>query len=242
MEKIDNNWFSQGLIDFEYKKYFLLAYLQAVSKRFDARTLYPFFADLIVHHQNLTSFIQAQHELKNNFPKSIERDDFQAQRFEYKEKYEIVQNELITLEEIVHFAIPKIAFSLRKGKALLEEIEEKIAIEPIGIAPIDFREGYVFLHQQPLSDAKIYTYKISIFENSHETLRGIHLKYLEAVPINLGTTYQQLKLQLVKKNQNLPNPATFLVRANVQCPFEETLLPITKRRLIQFISVMEKGG
>ena len=60
MVSLDKNWLTEGLIDFEYKKYELLAYLKNVGKSFSENRLYPFLGDLIFHYNNILS-------LKNEF-------------------------------------------------------------------------------------------------------------------------------------------------------------------------------
>ena len=61
MEKLSKDWLTQGLIDFEYKKYLLLAYLQKAKKSFEKVELYPFLADLVFHYRNLTSSELSNH-------------------------------------------------------------------------------------------------------------------------------------------------------------------------------------
>jgi len=43
MKKLPTNWLTDGLINFEYKKYLLLAYLKSVEEEFESKRLYPFF-------------------------------------------------------------------------------------------------------------------------------------------------------------------------------------------------------
>ena len=45
--KLKENWLTEGLIDFEYKKYQLLAYLKRVKDSFNKVELYPFLSDLV---------------------------------------------------------------------------------------------------------------------------------------------------------------------------------------------------
>ena len=49
MEKLSQDWLTQGLIDFEYKKYVLLAYLKTAKESFGRVELYPFLTDLVFH-------------------------------------------------------------------------------------------------------------------------------------------------------------------------------------------------
>ena len=53
---LSKNWITEGIIDFEYKKYILLAYLQHIKSEFDERKLYPMLSDLFFHYQNLLQF------------------------------------------------------------------------------------------------------------------------------------------------------------------------------------------
>ena len=55
MTELSKDWLTQGLIDFEYKKYILLAYLKNVRQNFQGQILYPFLSDLVFHYRNLLS-------------------------------------------------------------------------------------------------------------------------------------------------------------------------------------------
>ena len=56
MKTLSETWFADGFIDFELKKYTLLAYLQEVNKYFNQAKLYPQLADVIFHYNNLVAF------------------------------------------------------------------------------------------------------------------------------------------------------------------------------------------
>ena len=71
MEKLSKDWLTQGLIDFEYKKYVLLAYLQTVKKSFGKVELYPFLADLVFHYRNLVAVKENKALIRESFPKEL---------------------------------------------------------------------------------------------------------------------------------------------------------------------------
>ena len=56
MKSLSETWFAEGRIDFELKKYTLLAYLQEVDKYFNENKLYPQLADVIFHYHNIVAF------------------------------------------------------------------------------------------------------------------------------------------------------------------------------------------
>ena len=53
--KLDPEWIYKEPLDFEYKKYTLLAYLQKCDKNFDDLKIYPDFVELSLHLANLQS-------------------------------------------------------------------------------------------------------------------------------------------------------------------------------------------
>ncbi len=55
MATLNKNWITEKAIDFEYKKYILLAYLKQVSQNFEENKLYPSLAELIGHYKLLIS-------------------------------------------------------------------------------------------------------------------------------------------------------------------------------------------
>ena len=230
-EKLKDNWLTDGLIDFEYKKYILLAYLQTAKNTFSEQKLYPTFSDLLFHYKNLLSIRDGKELLYQNFPKEISLKDFQQLRLSYQQ---IVEDDetMAELTEIILYAIPRFKGLLENGKELYETISSHLDLEPVGITPIQPNEGYLFLNPYRLKDTYVYRYNMSFFESSEEKYRGIQMRLLEKTRKGLGETYEHLKLRLIRQYKELPNPATFLLIAKVPCPFEESLLPVSKRLLM----------
>src|ERR1700760_4915621 len=71
MKTLSETWFADGYIDFELKKYTLLAYLQEISRHFNENKLYPQLADIIFHYNNLAAFRENKKYLQEQFPKRL---------------------------------------------------------------------------------------------------------------------------------------------------------------------------
>ncbi|MBX2844373.1 MAG: hypothetical protein KTR26_21605 [Flammeovirgaceae bacterium] len=237
MNQLNDNWLTSGLIDFEYKKFILLAYLQNVKKQFDGHKLYPGLNDLVFHYKNLQSIKKNKQLLYKNFPEKISKADFAKLKVSYEK---IVQDGDVmkVLEEIIYYSLPKIKGILEEGKTVYELIESKIEITPVGILPIYPEYGYLFVNEYKVKETRIYHYKITIFESSDEKFRGINTTFIETVRKGIGTTYENIKLQLIKKNKSLSSPAAFILNSKVPCPLEESLMPVAKRALVRKISKM----
>ena len=67
MPSLSTNWITEKHIDFEYKKYVLLAYLQHVSAHFTENKLYPDLSELITHYRNVLSLKENKQTMFDSF-------------------------------------------------------------------------------------------------------------------------------------------------------------------------------
>ena len=132
MKSLSETWFAEGYIDFELKKYTLLAYLQQVNKYFNQNKLYPQLADIVFHYNNIVSFRENRKFLQEHFPKQLTEINMQKLQVVYERMIE--DNELMKeLEEIIHYSEQKIKTTIQNGTEIYEFVEAKLNIEPVGL-------------------------------------------------------------------------------------------------------------
>lgn len=235
MKQLPNNWIVEGLLDFEYKKYMLLAYLQEVSKSFDQSRLYPFLSDLVQHYNNIIALKEQKQQVANQFPKNITKIDLQNFKLHYES---IIGDDeyMEVIEEIVDFAIPLFRNHLQQGTELYEFVEDKLHFFPVGVLPINTSEGYLFINTNPKKDTQVYEYAVTIFENTYENYKGIRTQFITTYKTSTSNTFENIKLDLIKHYKKLPNPATYGIKAQLDFPLQETILPIAKRVLVKEVS------
>lgn len=234
MEKLGSNWFLEGTLDYEYKRYILLAYLQHVAKEFAEVRLYPSFSELIFHYNNLTTFQEEKSKLQERFPKKLSEKELKRLKLVYEPS--IPEDEqLKEVEEIVDYALPTIKTRLKEGKEIYEHIEEQIHIEPIGLTPLYQKEGYLLFRTEPMKQVKAFSYQIAFFENTDANFHGINVEYLDTFRLSLVDTYESIKHTLIKSYSKLPNPATWLLYAINPFPEEAALMPVAKRKMLAFL-------
>ena len=125
MQSLSKNWITESHIDFEYKKYMLLAYLQHVSENFEDQRLYPYLADLIEHYRNILLFRDSKKNLLEQFPAQLKGADFESFKLVY-EKLTDDDSLMKEIESIVEFSIPQMQSYLKEGKKLYDFIEEHL--------------------------------------------------------------------------------------------------------------------
>jgi hypothetical protein len=235
MDELKSNWLTEGLIDFEYKKYQLLAYLQNVKNSFNRVELYPFLSDLVFHYRNLKSINDNKELIQEAFPKEISLEKIKSLELTYRK---IIEDDAIMkeIEEIINFSIPKVKFHLDEGSTIYEYVESQCEISPVGLSPLYAHEGYLFISQPPQKEADVFRYQITIFEQSNETLRGINTRFIYTTERSLANSFEQIKLKLIREFTDIPNPSTYLITTKLKFPFEATLMPVAKRLLVKHLA------
>ncbi|HEY0676736.1 MAG TPA: hypothetical protein VGD17_00570 [Chitinophagaceae bacterium] len=235
MKTLSETWFADGYIDFELKKYTLLAYLQEINKYFNENKLYPQLADIIFHYNNLAAFRENKRYLQEQFPKKF--TGMQLQKLELLYEQMIEDDELMEeLEQIINYSTECMKRTISSGTEIYEFVEDNLNIYPVGLVPLDLQEGYFFLNQGSTRDTRVYQYRLSIFEKHDEKYRSIRTEYVDCWERNIVNSYENIKAELIRKKQQLPNPAVYTIETNLTYPIEETLLPIAKRCLVRYIT------
>ena len=236
MKQLSETWFVEGYIDFELKKYTLLAYLQQINKYFNENKLYPQLSDLIFHYNNIVAFRENKKHLQEHFPKKLTGVQIEKLQTLYEQMIE--DDELMQeLEEIINYSADEMKTTISSGAEIYEFVEDNMLISPIGIIPLDVKEGYFFLSAGNTKDTSVYHYRLSFFEKHDEKYRTMKTSYIDIWYRSMANTYENIKYDLIRSNNKLSNPAVYSIETELTFPIEETLLPIAKRRLLKYISV-----
>jgi hypothetical protein len=235
MKTLPKNWMTEGLIDFEYKKYQLLAYLKETNNQFKDVKIYPALGDLISHHRVLDELNSGKIALHKLFPKNLESIDLHQAKLHYSSA--VKTGELMEeVSKITTFALEKITHQIDHGKSIYDFVEDQLEFDPVGIIPIYNREGYILLSQERSSDIHAFRYKADLIQYAGEKFRSISLWLIGVFRRSLINTLEKIKVELAREVKELPNPATWRLHSKHAFPIEETLLPISKRLLLKTVT------
>ena len=235
MKTLSETWFTEGYIDFELKKYTLLAYLQQVNMYFNESKLYPQLSDVIFHYHNLQALKENKKFLQEQFPKKL--TGIQLEKLQLLYEQIIEDDEMMQeLEDIITYAAEKMQKTISSGTEIYEFVEDKLNIFPVGLVPLDTHEGYFFLSEGSYRRTRVYQYHLSFFEKHDEKYRAIRTEYVNEWERNIVNTYENIKAELLRNKKDLPNPAVYSIETELSFPIHETLLPVAKRSLVRYIS------
>ena len=83
---------------------------------------------------------------------------------------------------------------------------------------------------------RVYSYRMTLFERHNEKYRSLSTTFVSEWERSFANSYQNIKLNLIKVQKNMPHPAVYSIETELTFPLEETLLPVAKRTLVQHIS------
>ncbi|TLU99216.1 hypothetical protein [Dyadobacter luticola] len=234
MTNLHSNWLTEGIFDFEHKKYVLLAYLQHINTEFAGNRLHPYLPELRFHFESCLDIQSTKNHIRTSLPKNLTGIDVSNWKLEYEETHQD-DPYMEELNYMLDFAIPRFSASISEGTERFSAVEGNVSVSPVGIVPLHLQEGYLlFLHAfQPL--VSIFQYQLALYNQMRE--RYLKTWFLETVRIGLGKTVAQVKVDLTRKNSALPNPATYIVESKYDYPLEEALLPVAKKLVLKQINV-----
>jgi hypothetical protein len=231
---LDTDWLTEGIFDFEYKKYRLLAYLQTVERQFGQNRLYPHLPELQAHYHTCTALRASKQRISASFPKRVVGVDATQWQLMYEETV-LEDVYLADLNATLDFAIPRLSRSVDEGTDKFSEVGESILISPLGIVPLRVDEGYLLFVGTTEKKVSVFRYQLALYNQKVE--RGLKTSFVDTFRTGIGRTVEQVKIDLVKTYTSWPNPAAYVVECKYDYPLHETLLPVAKERIARYLSV-----
>ena len=227
--------FTSAVHDFERAQYQILSNLQLVRRDFSNNRIYPHLGDLIALHGTLQTIMERSESLRDALPGSIKTVDLEAKEVIY-EKADLDSDQMEAVEELIQWAMPHVKAAIDEGKTIFEFVEDHLHMEEVGIVPSYVQEGYLFVPDRETSQLHVLRYNLSIFTGSEERFRSLRTSHVKSFPQrDVRYSPQTLKLSLMEERRDLPNPATYYFDSEIEFPYESTVLPVAKRKLMRYL-------
>lgn len=233
--RLNLNLFTKVQDDLEKRQYVILAELKEISSEFQYYSVYPHLSLLVDLHRTLNEVIGHITDLRNRFPKRISKIDWVNRTIEHDVVF-VDGTDLKRVEELIRWAIPHIEKTIHEGVTIHEFVSEGLTVEHVGIVPNYMEEGYFFLPDNQKKKLNLFRFEVSIFHSSDDKFRTLKTRLLKSLrKESAEISPNSVKLELIKEQKELPNPATFSFQTELDFSFRNTILPIAKRKLMQTI-------
>lgn len=232
---MDTDWLFQEPIDYEHKKYKLLAYFKKLDELIDENKIYPMFTELSVHLASLQTVIKENVLLYTNKVFNTFDDEVLLKELEVKVPPKLDKEENVEIDKILKLAAPKFLEYFEIVKSQWSYVYDAITIKIRKNAKnIQSPFGYMVYEDNKSDKIYVWEYLIKLLHpNSREYITNLNLIFSGSKKENklndIIETYSQLEPTQKKK---IP---VFIVKTTNNFPLEETLIPLFKRKVISYI-------
>lgn len=218
-------------LDAELERYRLLAYLQRVDAHYRERKLYPDLDELRIRIAQLNALRQRAAELETGMVGEVTGIDLQRGEIL---RQALDNEQLHAVHLAMDQAIPAFREAMERGSELRDELHHGLRCLPIGVMPLDVREGWLILRQG--REAHIYGYALPLLKGvrASASYRWVRTHYHASCSISISHGYEQVKAELVR-TMHLPNPATFVFESDISLPRIETFMPLAKEMVYELV-------
>lgn len=227
------DWVVRPAIDLELKQYTLLAYLQGVRRRFAEYKLYPYLEDLRSHLDELL-ILRGR---KERLGRDLARDLIGFDPWTGIAIHERVESDAVlgVVDAVIDLAVPDLERILHEGVGLRSDIVGSIRSEPVGVQPLNAKEGWLLLRTG--QEARVYAYSLNILREAEEQhqYRSIVTRYVTSYPLTLTNTFERIRCDLIDRYKDLPSPAVFVFETEMGIPHIETFMPLAKQRVYEYL-------
>ena len=234
--ELDPEWIYQDPIDFEHKKYKLLAYLQKCDKRFDELKIYPDFVELSLHLANLQSISKEKTMLttKKKF-KSCD-DEILFKELIPKKIPKLDDAEQLEIDKTVRYSGEKIYEAFNIAKSIWSIAQDAISVQ-IKKNKDRLEDGMGYIYFRRRSDEKLLVWEYEIKkEADYELSTKAYLKLIFS-----GSSDEKTFTDIIEEKSTwnhteyFKDIPVFEVKSSQEFPFEETFLPMMKRQLMSYV-------
>jgi hypothetical protein len=228
---LDTDWIFQGYVDMEHKKYVLLSFFQKLNKNLEEIKIYPIFTEISLHLGNIQTLIKKNKILYIDKELTTDGDEISLDDLKFKEIPKLNKEEYDEFQNILTYSQPKLFDYFQILKSLWSVVYDKIDINVVkNKNNLKSRFGFFYFKKNGILYIWKYTKRktkgeINFNKSSFELLYEdkISNKKIEEIISTVSPKY-------VEKNEN--KFPIFEIVCNEDLPLNETLLPISKRKVL----------
>lgn len=232
--ELPKHWLTTPILDAEYKRYKLLAFLKYVDDRYFEKRLFPYADQVRIHTEALFKLTAALENMSDSFPKELSGIDSSEITLCYKGLVK-PGKEMVEIEKIIEDTLPLLRNNLNSAHELIAELKRHIELFTVGLTPMESQYGYLLLQQEP--STRVYEYRLHKVTHNDGPFgfSSISTRYIGTWKRSPSNNFEQIKLQLIKRHNAVANPATFGFVSSMSLPHIETYLPLAKQMTLEAI-------
>lgn len=235
MAALDLEMFTSSSADLESAQYRILAATKQAEQEFRHNMLYPRLGDFIELVSVLETIQANREQYRSVLPRRLTGVDFEKKTllFDAMPADEVAVERLF---ELIAWALPSLKALTEEGVAMFDFVAHNLSIDIVGIMPLYRDEGYAFIPDPKAGLSHVIRYEMSLYHDDNDKYRAMKTFEIQTRDMRIvHDAPESVKLELIKEHKDMPNPATYIVDTDLDFPFEETILPVAKRKLMRVL-------
>lgn len=232
---MDTDWIFQGILDAEQKQYVLLDYFQKLNKHLENMEVYPMFIELSLHLGNIQTLIN-QNKILYTQKKFLTNDDeLLISDLQVKDIPVLSEEEIVEYHQILKNSQPQLYDYFGFAKSVWSIVYESVDII-LKKNKTNLKNKHGFLYYKTEDIIYVWKYSVKkIYKTNGQTRTVTKLVY-SGPENNLTVTEILSKFSKSYIKDNEVTYPIFEIVCKNDFPIEETLLPISKRKVTTLIN------
>lgn len=236
---MDTDWLFQGIVDSEQKRYVLLDYFQKLNNHLEKMEVYPMFIELSLHLGNIQTLINQNKILYTDKKFLTNDDELLISDLKVKDIPVLSEEEIVEYHQILKDSQPQLHDYFGFAKSIWSIVYESVdIILKKNKNNTQSKNGFFYYK----NNDGLYVWKYSIkrvYKTKGQTKTVTKLVYFGEED---NLTIQEIisKFSKTYEKDNEKSYPIFEIQCKDIFPIEETLLPISKRKIMSFINQQNK--
>lgn len=232
---MNTDWIFQGILDAEQKQYILLDYFQKLNKHLENMEVYPMFIELSLHLGNIQTLLSQNKILYTQKNFLTNDDELLISDLKTKDIPTLSEEEIVEYHQILHNSQPQLFDYFGIAKSIWTIVFDSIDVI-IKRNKNNLKSKNGFFYFKTGDNVYVWKYTIKrVYKTKGQTKTTTKLIYFGP---HTDLTITEI-LSKFSKNYDIDNEneyPVFEILSKDIFPIEETLLPISKRKILSFIN------
>ena len=234
MKNLTLDSFCSKEADIEINQYKILSGLKHYREEFNRNRLYPYLTDLVNLSSQLEEVFEKRAQLTAPLPKGIKNGEKEKNVF-----VEIIENPVEVkdyLYDLIEWALPQIKQVIEEAYVFYNFVEDNMNVHEVGAVSEFKNNGFFFVPDNAHKVLQIHRYDYYLYSFDSKPFSSIQTCFVEIEEqLKFKGEEEIIKFNLVKKYKENPNVAAYICENEYDFPFEETIFPIAKRKLLSHL-------
>lgn len=220
--------------DWELNQYKILGGIKLYRDEFRNNKIYPALDDLLKLNTLLENLLNQNYNLPDSFDKKI--GDLNVNNKElFIDSFEKNISDQQFFFELVQWSLPHIKEVIDEGIVLYDFVERNINFIQLGVLPLSKDEGYFVIPDNNEEMIQVHRFKCTLYSSNGTRSGVLNTRYLQSLDKTFLSTPESINHYLINTYIDYSNHATFICQTDLDFPFNESMFPVAKRKLMDLL-------